>query len=223
MPIKRVLIADDHPLYREAERAQVERAFPGVETILVGTGDEAVARLGLDPPVEMVLVDLVMPGSNDARGVRRVVEAAKGAPVIVVSGIIEPQDIRACIAAGARAYVPKTIDPQVFASALAIVAAGGSYVPVEFLAGEPSGGPGHAASPPTDLLTAREFEILRYVVAGHSNKEIARELGIQEVTVKVNLTRIFDRLGARNRAQAAAIAVEMNLFPKPSPNQPRRD
>ena len=223
MPIKRVLIADDHPLYREAERAQVERAFPGVETILVGTSDEAVARLGIEPAVDMILVDLVMPGSNDARGVRRVVEAARGVPVVVVSGIIEPQDIRACIAAGARAYVPKTIDPQVFASALTIVAAGGSYVPVEFLAGEPGFGQGPTPPPSSDLLTAREFEILRYVVGGHSNKEIARELGIQEVTVKVNLTRIFDRLGARNRAQAAAIAVEMNFFPKPNQNQPRRD
>ena len=213
MGIKRVLIADDHPLYREAERIQVERTFPGAETILVGSSTEAIARLNQDRSIELVLVDLVMPGSSDAQGVQRVVEAARGIPVVVVSGSTEPGDIRASIAAGAKAFVPKTIDPQVFTSALTIVAAGGSYVPVEFL----TDGPAAATSRPpgSDLLAPREFEILRLLVAGQSNKEIARELGIQEVTVKVNLTRIFSRLGARNRAQAAAIAVKMKLLPKP--------
>jgi DNA-binding NarL/FixJ family response regulator len=214
MAIKRVLIADDHPLYREAERIQVERTFPGAETIMVGTSAEAIARLDQDHGIELVLVDLVMPGSSDARGVRRVVEAARGIPVVVVSGSTEPGDIRASIAAGAKAFVPKTIDPQVFASALIIVAAGGSYVPVEFLTDDTPAVPAAAAAA-SDFLAPREFEILRLLVAGQSNKEIARELGIQEVTVKVNLTRIFSRLGARNRAQAAAIAVKMKLLPKP--------
>jgi len=213
MGIKRVLIADDHPLYREAERIQVERTFPGVETILVGTSAEAIARLAQDANIELVLVDLVMPGSSDARGVRRIVEAARGIPVVVVSGSTEPGDIRASIAAGAKAFVPKTIDPQVFTSALTIVAAGGSYVPVEFLTDDSSVAP--EGQPAPDFLAPREFAILRLLVAGQSNKEIARELGIQEVTVKVNLTRIFSRLGARNRAQAAAIAVKMKLLPKP--------
>lgn len=214
MGIKRVLIADDHPLYREAERAQVERTFPGAETILLGTSTEAVERLRTDRTFDLILIDLMMPGSTDASGVERVVKAADGVPVVVVSGSLEPHDIRSCIAAGAKAFVPKTIDPQVFASALSIVAAGGTYVPIEYLQGEPkAAAPMPAASPAG--LTPREFDILRLVVEGHPNKEIARRLGIQEVTVKVNLTRIFGRLGARNRAQAAAIAVEMKLFPKP--------
>ncbi|HEY1722845.1 MAG TPA: response regulator transcription factor [Magnetospirillaceae bacterium] len=213
MAIKRVLIADDHPLYREAERAQVERTFPGAVTVLVGSSTEAVETLGADKTFDLILIDLMMPGSTDARGVERVVAAANGVPVVVVSGSLESHDIRSCIAAGAKAFVPKTIDPQVFASALNIVAAGGTYVPVEYLQGDPKAAP--ARSPTADLLTPREFDILRLVVEGHPNKEIARRLGIQEVTVKVNLTRIFGRLGARNRAQAAAIAVEMKLFPKP--------
>jgi DNA-binding NarL/FixJ family response regulator len=103
----------------------------------------------------------------------------------------------------------------VFASALNIVADGGTYVPVDFLAGDLASARKQLAGAHPELLTSRESEILRLVVAGRSNKEIARQLGIQEVTVKVNLTRVFGRLGARNRAQAAAIAVEMRLFPKP--------
>ncbi len=214
MAIKRVLIADDHPLYREAERAQVERTFPGVETILLGTSTEAVDRLRADRTFDLILIDLMMPGSTDASGVERVVKAANGVPVVVVSGSLEPHDIRSCIAAGAKAFVPKTIDPQVFASALSIVAAGGTYVPIEYLQGEPKAA-APASTPTPGGLTPREFDILKLVVEGHPNKEIARRLGIQEVTVKVNLTRIFGRLGARNRAQAAAIAVEMKLFPRP--------
>jgi len=213
MAIKRVLIADDHPLYREAERAQVERAFPGAETILLGSSTEAVDRLRTDRSFDLILIDLMMPGSTDASGVERVVKVADGIPVVVVSGSLEPHDIRSCIAAGAKAFVPKTLDPQVFTSALSIVAAGGTYVRIEYLQGEPK--PTAPAPAASGGLTPREFDILKLVVEGHPNKEIARRLGIQEVTVKVNLTRIFGRLGARNRAQAAAIAVEMKLFPKP--------
>lgn len=209
----RILIADDHPLYREAIQAQVERIFPGAETVMAGSTDEALQRLRATPPVDLAIIDLIMPGGSDANGVRRAVEAAGTAPVAVVSGQVDPRGARACIAAGAKAYVPKTLDPAVFASALTIVAAGGTYVPAEFLGGdEPAPRP---ASSDGDLLSAREFAILRMVVDGRSNKEIARSLGVQEVTVKVNLTRIFARLGARNRAQAAAIAVEMKLMPHP--------
>jgi len=209
----RVLIADDHPLYREAVRAHVERTFPGAETVLVGSVDEAIAHLRDGTQLDMVIVDLVMPGTTDTSGVRRIVEVAHGAPVAVVSGTVEPSDVHACIAAGARAFVPKTLDPKVFASALSIVAAGGTYVPVEFLANPSAQARPEPGGAHPELLAPRDLEILRMLVGGRSNKEIARELGIQEITVKVNLTRIFGRLGARNRAQAAAIAVELKLIP----------
>jgi two-component system nitrate/nitrite response regulator NarL len=211
----RVLIADDHPLYREAVKAQVERTFPGAETILAGSVDEAIGQLRDTPPFDMVIVDLVMPGTTDTSGVRRIVEAAGGAPVAVVSGTIEPSDVHACIAAGAKAFVPKTLDPKVFASALTIVAAGGSYVPVEFMTSQGGQMRSEFGDARPEPMADRDLEILRMLVAGRSNKEIARQLGLQEVTVKVNLTRIFGRLGARNRAQAAAIAVEQKLIPKP--------
>jgi DNA-binding NarL/FixJ family response regulator len=213
----RVLIADDHPLYREAVQAQVERTFPGAETMLVGTVDAAIARLRAEPPIELVIVDLVMPGTTGASGVRRIVETARGAPVVVVSGTLEQNDVRACVTAGARAFVPKVTDPKVFASALSIVIAGGTYVPTEYLTA-PDVPPAHeAGGTRPEPLTGRDIDMLRMLVGGRSNKEIARELGLQEVTVKVNLTRIFGRLGARNRAQAAAIAVELKLIPKPAP------
>jgi DNA-binding NarL/FixJ family response regulator len=212
----RVLIADDHPLYREAVQVQVERTFPGAETVLAGSLDEAMARLSEGPAIDLVIIDLVMPGTTDTSGVRRIVEAARGAPVVVVSGTLEPRDVHECIAAGARAFVPKAIDPIVLASALSIVVAGGTYVPTEFLADRKIGEQPGTGGARTESLAERDLDILRMVVAGRSNKEIARALGLQEVTVKVNLTRIFGRLGARNRAQAAAIAVEMKLIPKPT-------
>ncbi len=215
LSLMRVLIADDHPLYREAVKVQVERTFAGAQPILVGSVAEAVAQLGTHAPFDLIIVDLVMPGVSDSNGIRSVVEAAAGAPVIVVSGLMESRGVRDCIAVGAKAFVPKTLDPGVFASALRIVAAGGSYVPAEFLADESKAESGRSETQGGVTLTTREFEILRMLVAGRSNKEIARELGLQEVTVKVNLTRLFGRLGARNRAQAAAIAVELKLLPSP--------
>jgi len=213
----RVLIADDHPLYREAVQAQVVRTFPGAETMLVGTVGDAIARLRGEPPIELVIVDLVMPDATGAGGVRGIVEAARGAPVVVISGTLEQSDVRACIAAGARAFVPKVTDPKVFASALSIVVAGGTYVPTEYLTAPNAPLTQESGGTRLEQLAERDIDMLRMLVAGRSNKEIARELGLQEVTVKVNFTRIFGRLGARNRAQAAAIAVELKLIPKPAP------
>lgn len=213
----RVLIADDHPLYREAVQAQVVRTFPGAETMLVGTVGDAIARLRGEPPIELVIVDLVMPDATGAGGVRGIVEAARGAPVVVISGTLEQSDVRACIAAGARAFVPKVTDPKVFASALTIVVAGGTYVPTEYLTAPNAPPTQESGGTRLEQLAERDIDMLRMLVAGRSNKEIARELGLQEVTVKVNFTRIFGRLGARNRAQAAAIAVELKLIPRPAP------
>ncbi len=216
MPIKRVLIADDHPLYREAERAQVERAFPGAETILVriehGSRGEDPCRQDLRSDPDR-FDDA--PGSTDARGVERVVEAANGVPVVVVSGSLEPHDIRSCIAAGAKAFVPKTIDPQVFSSALNIVAAGGTYVPVEYLHGEPKPVAGRSRPIARSADTARVRyppppgrwppEQRDWAPVGHSGSHRQGQFD-----------PYFSAGSARaNRAQAAAIAVEMKLFPKP--------
>lgn len=206
----RALIADDHPLYLDAARANLERNFPGTEIVEARSFDAALDQARCGGPFNIVLLDYFMPGINGAADVARMVAAAGGAPVAVMSGGATPADVGACIAAGAKGFLPKTLDAPMFAAAVNMILIGGSYVPVEF-AGAAVQAAGAAPAADGRELSAREIEVLGMIVAGASNKEIARKLEIQEVTVKLHANRIFNKLGVRNRAQAAVKALEEKL------------
>ena len=204
----RIIVADDHPLYIEAVRGQLERAFPGAAVADTRSFDGAMALLA-EAPADLVMVDLFMPGMSGADGVSHLVATAAGAPVVVMSGSATDSDVRACIEAGARGFLPKTFDSAVFASVVRLVIDGASYVPTEFMRAT-----ANAESEAKTLranFTPRELEVLRYVVAGAPNKEIARKLDLQEVTIKLHMTRIFHKLGVKNRSHAAVVAVRSGL------------
>ena len=152
-------------------------------------------------------------------GVQQVVTAAAPAPVVVMSGVAVERDVFACIQAGARGFLPKTLEGPVFTAAVSLVANGGTYVPTEFMVPRPAAPA--AASPhlATDGATVdpndfseRELALLKMVVAAASNKEIARAFDLQEVTIKFYLTRIFRKMGVKNRSHAAVVAVRSGLI-----------
>ena len=105
----RIIIADDHPLYLDAARQQLVRAFEGAVVETAGRFSEVIELLEL-APADVVLVDYSMPGNTGLASLRSVVTAAKGAPVLVISGVAIGKDVEACIAAGARGFLPKTLD-----------------------------------------------------------------------------------------------------------------
>lgn len=207
----RVLIADDHPLYLSAVHDQVVKLFPDAVIDTAPGLPQALSILNDSERRDLVLIDYSMPGMDGTTGVRAAVAAAGGAPVVVMSGIADHEEVRLCIGGGARGFLPKTLEGKVFASALNVVLAGGSYIPAEMfcvagpvmameLAAE-----GEAAAAD---LNERERSIMDMVVGGKSNKEIARNLNLREVTIKVQLTHIYRKLGARNRAQAAMLVSQ---------------
>ena len=207
----RILIADDHPLYLEAVRRQVMRAYKRAEVCSFVSFTDLLAALA-EKPADLVMLDYSMPGLGGG-GLTRAIATAGAAPVVVMSGVATAKDVAACIAAGARAFLPKTMEGPVFSDAVSMVMHGGTYVPAEFVgtavpsATSPeSGGTLEAAD-----FSPRESSLLRMVVTGASNKEIARTLCLQEVTVKFYLTRLFRRLGVKNRSQAAVVAVRLGL------------
>jgi DNA-binding NarL/FixJ family response regulator len=208
----RIVVADDHPLYIDAVQGQIRRIFPDAIIETAQTFQETLARLDTGE-AQLVMMDLYMPGMEEGRGVAQVVAAAAPAPVIVISGSANDGDVRACIEAGARGFLPKTFGGPVFASAITLVMAGGSYVPAEFVA-LPSATPDSAGSSPGTPFTPREMEVLTLVVRGCSNKEIARTLSLQEVTIKLHLSRIFHKMGVKNRSHAAVMAVRNGLVPE---------
>lgn len=208
----KVLIADDHPMYLEALTLQVRKAYPDANIVTSGTMEDTRAEIGRHADLSLVLLDFRMPGMKGVESVAGIVAVAGACPVAVMSGVAEPSDVAGCVKAGARAFLPKTLDGSVFASTLGTILAGGTYLPTEYLAGEPRNDGSQKGGVKKSDFTPREFDVLIRLARGASNKEIARELGLQEVTVKLHLTRIFAKMGVRNRSQAAVMAVSSDLI-----------
>ena len=212
-----VLIADDHPLYREALRAQVERLLPSAQVVEVSSFEAAVqaAKDGGDA-YGLFLLDYHMPGmSHDA--LKEFASAFRGVPIAVVSGTANTADIRAVIQAGARGFIPKTASGPHLQHALQLLMAGGTSVPADILfPTNESVSPAAAAAPAppwVPTLTIREMEVLRGVARGLSNKQIGRKLDLAEVTIKLHLRAIFRKIGAHTRSEAAVIATKANIAP----------
>lgn len=228
----RILIADDHPLYREAIRGRLERLFPDSDIVEAASLDEAMALAHrADGVFDLFLVDFHMPGMS-LQTLPILLEAFPGVPVAVVSGTANASDVRAIIQAGARGFLPKTATGQYMASAIELLLAGGTSVPADLLLDwVTSEGPepiktdlGFAPAPRAALfpeggaeadrlgqLTVREMEVLKAVARGLSNKEIGRELDLAEVTIKLHLRGVFRKIGARTRSEAAVIATKAGV------------
>lgn len=214
----RAIIADDHPLYREAMGLRLQRQQGGAEIVEVGNLDELMALAGTDDgSADLILLDLRMPGMQGGGSVAEVVEAFPDSAVVLVSGAAGYHDIRQAIDAGARGFLPKTLSSKLFAGAVSMILAGGTFLPAETLQMNGSLPTAHAepngeASKITADLTSRQQQVLVQLAAGATNKEIGRNLDIAEVTVKLHIRQILRKINARNRAEAASIATRAGLI-----------
>jgi DNA-binding NarL/FixJ family response regulator len=196
----RIMVADDHPLYREAAVQQVQRLFPQALIGQVSSLDELRTQAET-ADFSLFLVDFHMPGmSVEALG--ELARRFAHIPIAVISGTAHRAEVRALLQAGARGFIPKTATGDYLAHALQLLLAGGTSVPTEMLFAEQDAVGGWQGQ-----LNQRECEVLRGVVRGLSNKEIGRELNLAEVTIKLHLRSIFRKMGARSRADAAVIAT----------------
>jgi len=207
----RVIIADDHPLYQEALVAILGRA-PDIEVLEpVATLDAALDSIGIAAP-DLALLDLDMPGMSNA-AIAKVRELHPQTRVAIISGSLAPARIRDALNAGACGYLPKTFNPDMIVAAVNLMLSGAIYVPPNALA-DPELVATEATSPADGApaaLTPREREVLEFLVKGLANKEIARHLGLAEVTVKLHMRRILEKLKVPNRAAAAAVAIRQGL------------
>lgn len=219
----KLLIADDHTLFRDALVQYIERSDPEIKVTLAKDFYGALGLLECDDRQDLVLLDLRMPGMNGLSGFKTVREKFPDVPVALMSGIAEPEDVQAVMGMGAVGYFPKTMSGKALLNAIQDVLDGEIYMPEE----EKSGAmmPSYYADPDDegnsvpknkkeigDLnLTPREKDVLHYLVDGASNKEIARELELQVVTVKLHVRGICRKLNAKNRTQAALRAQELGI------------
>jgi DNA-binding NarL/FixJ family response regulator len=213
---KRLLIADDHSLLRQGVRQLLSDEFADFTFAEADSLDAVLDQLAVGP-VDLLLMDLGMPGMAGAESLRALREAHPNARIIVVTGVEERAMILDCLAAGVHGYVLKASPAEEIIRAVRMVLAGDIYVaaalatlgPVRAVTEHPVAMP--TVPPDTSRFTARQVQVLQLLAQGLSTKDIARNLELGPGTVKIHLAAIYRRLNAHNRTEAVVLASKLNL------------
>ncbi|MFD0738005.1 response regulator [Lysobacter koreensis] len=209
-----LLIADDHPLFRAALRQAAVDAVPGTDIRETGSLDGVLAALEAEPGIDLVLLDLHMPGNHGLAGLAAIRAQHPGVAVVVVSANDDPRVVRRALDHGAAGFLPKSSGLDELRDAIRAVLACEQWLPASLRA---SVARTHSSSHDADLaarlasLSPQQFRVLTLVAQGLLNKQIADRLDVQERTVKAHLSAIFERLGVRNRTQAGVVLRELEL------------
>ncbi len=226
----RLLIADDHTLFRDALVQYIERAEDHSSVSVSKDFNEVYSILKEDQSYDLVLLDFRMPGMNGLQGLKKIKENFPNSKVALMSGVAEPEDVKAAMDLGAVGYFPKTLSGKALIKAIQLVLTGEKFIPIDsdtveimpsyygdekrvnFIHSNYNGsGEGSIDGAEDVNLTPRETEVLGYLAKGASNKEIANALGLQVVTVKLHIRGICTKLEANNRTHAAMKAVQLGL------------
>lgn len=216
----KIIIADDHELLREALKPHLLGLAEDVAVIEASTYDEVLALARTEAAPALIILDLGMPGpvGNDRMtGLRAICDAYPNIPVVIISGTYDGPTVIAAIQNGARGFIPKTTRGRTLISALRLVLDGEVYVPPSLVAEVEFGSVSASAStskpnhPVLAQLSGRESTSLKLLVQGMTNKEIARQLDLQEITVKMHLRNAYRKIGASNRIDAVRIAMEQGF------------
>ncbi|MEZ7205915.1 LuxR C-terminal-related transcriptional regulator [Pseudoalteromonas sp. DY56-GL79] len=208
------LIADDHPLFREALKGALKAQFEGLKVFESENFDTTLSVLQQQEELDLLLLDLHMPGNGDLYGLIRIREDHPSLPVVVVSGSEDLSIISKVMGYGAMGFIPKAASVEQITEAIEQVLEGDTWLPegmkdkVAELEGEDKELAQQVAS-----LTPQQYKVLQYLHEGLLNKQIAYELNISEATVKAHITAIFRKLGVYNRTQAVLIASKLQLEP----------
>lgn len=223
----KLLLADDHTLFRDTLVQYIMRAEASAIVVLAKDFHEAMEKLDGDSLQDLVLLDLRMPGMNGLEGLREMRVAYPQLKVAIMSGTAEMHDVTQALELGAVGYFPKTLSGKALIDGIQQVLAGKRYVPMDSRSGRflPSYYADREDISSSDGavktlqfssgrglgLTPRESEVLSYLATGDSNKAIANSLGLQEVTVKLHVRGVCQKLGVKNRTQAALKARDLGL------------
>ncbi|MGE5522196.1 MAG: response regulator [Rhodospirillaceae bacterium] len=213
-----ILVVDDHAMVREGVRHVLESMDGEVNVIEARDAEEALRCVDQHPKLDLVLLDLGLPGRDGFEILERLHQRNTALPVIIVSASDDRSRVMTALSMGAAGFIPKSCGRDVTLQAVRLVLAGGVYIPPEALGlGKPEGMPANSASQqlvgssrPLGL-TERQTEVLALLARGKPNKIIAAELDIAEPTVKAHVTEILRALKVTNRAQAVIAARRMGI------------
>ncbi len=215
----KLIVADDHPLFRNALINAISATFAMKETIETDSFDTTCEALDKHPDTELLLLDLHMPGNCGFFGLIHLRKHYPTLPIVVISASDDIDVIRRVITFGASAFIPKSSNPVVISDALKSVLNGDVWVPPELekqvweTDNDENIGEDTNLAEKIATLTQQQYKVLYYVNDGWLNKQIAWDLNISEATVKAHMTAIFRKLGVSNRTQAVILASRLQLEP----------
>lgn len=228
----KILIADDHTLFRDALSLYINQIEPAYKLSVARDIKEVVDLLEADSAFDLVLLDYRMPGMNGFQGLRKIRQTWPDLRVALMSGIANEEEVRMSLELGAVGYFPKTMPGHAMVKGFQQIMAGEKFIPLDHNTNRlmPSYEPTFQPSPDKAAnqdagaphLTTREMDVLGHLLQGESNKVIASALGLQVVTVKLHVRSLCKKLGAQNRTQVALKAREMGVmdqFRRPSSHQ----
>lgn len=213
-PMK-ILLADDHPLFREGVKHVLMLLGEEVEIVDAHDYPTLFAEAAANPDLDLVLADLYMPGMGGHEGIAEFRDQFPDTPLVIMTASESRADARRALASGALGYVMKSSPSQEMLDALIRVLDGGIYIPPLLEGDEQSDGP-FSLMPLSSQgirLTHRQLEVFKLLLQGKTNKTIARELELSEGTVKIHVAAIFKALGVSNRTEAAIAAQRFGLNP----------
>lgn len=219
----RILLADDHTLFREGMRYILQDLADKLDIVEAETFDETISHLEQESQIDVVLLDLNMPGMNGLTSLEVITQKFPAHNIVVLSASEERSDVRMALQYGAKGYIPKSSNREVMVSALRLILSGGTYLPPFLLEPEvvtetsqlsdmqQRKMPAAQKEALPEGLTPRQMEVLSCLAEGKSNKEIARELELAEGTVKIHIAGILKALKVNNRTQAVIAAGKLGI------------
>jgi DNA-binding NarL/FixJ family response regulator len=206
----RILLADDHELVCDGFKAMIERHMPdsGVDT--ARNFEDALALALANGCYDVTLLDLNMPGMQRFEGLKRMVAQCPNSVVAIITGMVGAEVATNALNAGAKGFIPKTLSGTRLIAAIRQLAAGEVYAPQDLL--KPGAMQDALKIIGSEVLTPRELEVAAMLVKGASNKEIARSLELQEVTVKLHVRNLCRKLETKNRTQIAVRLAQLGQF-----------
>jgi DNA-binding NarL/FixJ family response regulator len=209
---ERFLVADDHPMVRDALASALGQTFAGAQFSMAGTLAQAQAALDRQPDTDAVLLDLDMPGMDGLTGLARLRAEHPTVPIIIVSAAREASVVHRAYEFGASAYIDKSASLDEIAGIVRAVLDGEIFAPPDAVAGD-------SFAQRAAQLTPQQWRVLALMVQGDQNKQIAHKLGVGEATVKAHVTVILRKLGVRSRTQAV---IEARGLAMPGPEALRQ-
>lgn len=202
LPGYRFVVADDHPLFRGALRQALGGLDDGCTILEAGDFDEVKALIAQDPDIDLVLLDLAMPGASGLSGLVALRGLNPAMPIVVVSAYDDPQTIRRALDLGASGFISKSARMEEMCEAVSTVLEGGIYTPGEIELGEEGDPEISDLIGRLQTLTPQQSRVLAMLAEGLLNKQIAYELGVSEATIKAHVSAILQKLGVDSRTQA---------------------